>query len=115
MINENIDEIRRNLGVCPQHDVLFPDLTVQEHLVMFAAFKGVSQGNIADDGENGASSWAYGEAQHLLEGAFRRAKKEAFCRHCLYWRVASSVPRRAYKRYGPVLSPLHVECDSPIS
>ena len=50
-INENIDEIRRNLGVCPQHDVLFPDLTVQEHLVMFAAFKGVSQGNIADEVE----------------------------------------------------------------
>jgi ATP-binding cassette subfamily A (ABC1) protein 3 len=32
--------IRGHLGVCPQHDVLFADLTVQEHLELFAAFKG---------------------------------------------------------------------------
>jgi len=40
-IREDMDEIRKNLGVCPQHDVLFPELTVQEHLSMFAMFKGV--------------------------------------------------------------------------
>ena len=34
-------EIRKNLGVCPQHDILFPMLTVEEHLTMFAALKGV--------------------------------------------------------------------------
>lgn len=33
--------IRSSLGVCPQHDVLFADLTVEEHLSLFAAFKGV--------------------------------------------------------------------------
>jgi len=34
-------KIRRELGVCPQHDVLFPDLTVWEHLYMFSVFKGM--------------------------------------------------------------------------
>jgi len=34
-------DIRINLGVCPQHDILFPDLTVREHLRMYACFKGV--------------------------------------------------------------------------
>jgi ATP-binding cassette subfamily A (ABC1) protein 3 len=32
--------IREDLGVCPQHDVLFAELTVKEHLELFAAFKG---------------------------------------------------------------------------
>jgi ATP-binding cassette subfamily A (ABC1) protein 3 len=29
------------LGVCPQHDTLYEDLTVEEHLELFAAFKGL--------------------------------------------------------------------------
>ena len=31
---------REKLGVCPQHDVLFENLTPREHLEIFAAFKG---------------------------------------------------------------------------
>ena len=38
--------IRGNLGVCPQHDVLFADLSVEEHLYMFAALKGVPKTSI---------------------------------------------------------------------
>lgn len=33
---------REKLGVCPQHDVLFDDMTPREHLQMFASFKGRS-------------------------------------------------------------------------
>ena len=40
-LNEDMSQIRRNLGVCPQHDVLFPTLTVEEHLIMYASFKGI--------------------------------------------------------------------------
>ncbi|XP_057438072.1 ABC transporter A family member 1 isoform X2 [Lotus japonicus] len=40
-IISDIDEIRKVLGVCPQHDILFPELTVREHLELFAALKGV--------------------------------------------------------------------------
>ncbi|XP_028556093.1 ABC transporter A family member 1 [Dendrobium catenatum] len=40
-ITTDMDDIRKALGVCPQHDILFPELTVKEHLVMFAAIKGV--------------------------------------------------------------------------
>ena len=32
--------IRQNLGVCPQFDILWPDLTVAEHLQLYAAIKG---------------------------------------------------------------------------
>lgn len=38
-IFSNVEELRQNLGVCPQHNVLFADLTVREHLELFALLK----------------------------------------------------------------------------
>ncbi|XP_076938168.1 ABC transporter A family member 1-like, partial [Bidens hawaiensis] len=38
----DMDDIRNNLGVCPQYDILFPELTVKEHLEIFANIKGVN-------------------------------------------------------------------------
>lgn len=37
-----LDEIRQITGVCPQHDVLFPTLTVLEHLNFFGSIKGLT-------------------------------------------------------------------------
>ena len=36
---EDIDLIRTNLGICPQHNVLFDRLTVREHLYFFSLLK----------------------------------------------------------------------------
>ena len=36
---EDIDIIRHNLGICPQHNVLFDRLTVKEHLYFFAKLR----------------------------------------------------------------------------
>ena len=38
---EDMDQLRQNLGVCPQHNVLFESLSVREHLELYASFKGV--------------------------------------------------------------------------
>ena len=38
--SNNMDEFRTKLGICPQHDVLFGQLTIREHLEMFCIFKG---------------------------------------------------------------------------
>ena len=40
-IFKDLDYLRTNLGVCPQHNVLFDYLTVREHLELYATFKGV--------------------------------------------------------------------------
>jgi ATP-binding cassette subfamily A (ABC1) protein 3 len=40
-VENEMDEIRSSMGVCPQHDILFDDLTVREHLQLFANFKGM--------------------------------------------------------------------------
>lgn len=34
-IFENMDRFRNSLGLCPQHDLLFPYLTAIEHLIFF--------------------------------------------------------------------------------
>eukprot|EP01102_Stenamoeba_stenopodia_P007614 TRINITY_DN2137_c0_g1_i1.p1 TRINITY_DN2137_c0_g1~~TRINITY_DN2137_c0_g1_i1.p1 ORF type:complete len:837 (+),score=142.68 TRINITY_DN2137_c0_g1_i1:235-2745(+) len=41
VINE-MDEIRKLMGVCPQHDILWPELTAREHLEIFAELKGIT-------------------------------------------------------------------------
>jgi hypothetical protein len=43
---DDMDEFRKILGVCPQHDVLFEQLTPKEHLELFAAFKGTPQNQV---------------------------------------------------------------------
>jgi ATP-binding cassette subfamily A (ABC1) protein 3 len=43
----DMDEIRRSVGYCPQHDILFEKLTVNEHLEFYATIKGVSADDLA--------------------------------------------------------------------
>ena len=40
---------RTKLGICPQHDVLFDDLTIEEHLSMFSTFKGVASNDVEEE------------------------------------------------------------------
>ena len=46
---EGHSKFKKSLGICPQHDVLFDDLTVKEHLEMFCVFKSVNKDNIEDE------------------------------------------------------------------
>lgn len=41
-IRTEIEEVRKTMGVCLQHDTLFDYLTVREHLELFAIFKGMN-------------------------------------------------------------------------
>ena len=34
-IASNLDAIRQSLGICPQHNMLFPELTVIQHFYIF--------------------------------------------------------------------------------
>uniref|UniRef100_A0A8C5SUK7 ATP binding cassette subfamily A member 1 n=1 Tax=Laticauda laticaudata TaxID=8630 RepID=A0A8C5SUK7_LATLA len=40
-IRSELNTIRKNLGVCPQHNVLFDELTVEEHIWFYARLKGL--------------------------------------------------------------------------
>ncbi|XP_063824930.1 phospholipid-transporting ATPase ABCA3-like isoform X2 [Ostrinia nubilalis] len=40
---------RKSLGICPQHNVLFPDLTVAEHIIFYSRLKGVPENKINEE------------------------------------------------------------------
>uniref|UniRef100_A0A7N6AJ49 ABC transporter domain-containing protein n=1 Tax=Anabas testudineus TaxID=64144 RepID=A0A7N6AJ49_ANATE len=48
-ICQDMTLIRRSLGLCPQHDVLFDNLTVREHLLFYAQLKGYAKDKIPDE------------------------------------------------------------------
>ena len=39
-LSTDLSEIRKSLGFCPQHDVLYPELTVEQHVRFYAKLKG---------------------------------------------------------------------------
>ncbi|EGR34523.1 hypothetical protein IMG5_008720 [Ichthyophthirius multifiliis] len=43
-LEENLDQIRQNIGLCTQKDVLYDDLTIEEHLEFIARIKGIQCG-----------------------------------------------------------------------
>eukprot|EP00118_Oscarella_pearsei_P005154 m.23294 g.23294 ORF g.23294 m.23294 type:complete len:1794 (+) comp28455_c0_seq2:102-5483(+) len=47
-IQKNIAGVRKSLGLCPQHNVLFDRLTVKEHLHFFLSLKGSPRGDDFD-------------------------------------------------------------------
>ena len=46
-----MDTIRKSLGVCPQHNVLFDELTVDEHLWFYARLKGREPSEVHEESE----------------------------------------------------------------
>ncbi len=61
-----MDEFRTKLGICPQHDVLFEDLTIREHLSMFATFKGVDNENLNKEVEITLKDFQLNEMQNII-------------------------------------------------
>ncbi|KAJ1067367.1 hypothetical protein K5549_010485 [Capra hircus] len=64
-VSQDMDQIRKSLGLCPQHDVLFDNLTVAEHLYFYAqvsqrgtGFAGCRGGPITRQAASGALSLA---------------------------------------------------------
>nr|XP_023696475.1 ATP-binding cassette sub-family A member 2 isoform X2 [Paramormyrops kingsleyae] len=45
-IRTEMERIRQNLGMCPQHNVLFDKLTVEEHLWFYSRLKGMAEEDI---------------------------------------------------------------------
>ncbi|KAG1677981.1 ATP-binding cassette sub-family A member 2 [Nymphon striatum] len=48
-IRSEMDNIRKSLGMCPQHNVLFNELTVEEHLWFYSRLKGTPAKDIQCD------------------------------------------------------------------
>lgn len=51
-ICSDIDRVRGSLGLCPQHNILFDDLTVAEHFYFFSKLKGLKNELIDEETKN---------------------------------------------------------------
>lgn len=45
-IRTDMDGVRSSLGLCPQHNILFDELTVKEHLYFYSKLKGKREEDI---------------------------------------------------------------------
>ena len=54
-IRNQMGRIRQSLGVCPQFDILWPNITVAEHLRLYAAIKGYRGGDETEQAVNAAA------------------------------------------------------------
>ncbi|KAK0046035.1 ATP-binding cassette sub-family A member 3-like isoform X1, partial [Biomphalaria pfeifferi] len=52
-VSQNLIQARERVGLCPQHDILFPRLTCKEHLIFYSKlrnqYRGISEENEAVD------------------------------------------------------------------
>ncbi|OUM68606.1 hypothetical protein PIROE2DRAFT_32023, partial [Piromyces sp. E2] len=42
-VRTDMDQVYKRIGICPQHDILWNDLTVEEHLLFYARLKGIPE------------------------------------------------------------------------
>ena len=66
LIGNNMDKFRTKLGICPQHDVLFEDLTIKEHLEMFSIFKGVPSDLIEEEVNKSINDFQLNEIKDIV-------------------------------------------------
>ncbi|KAG7397743.1 hypothetical protein PHYBOEH_000282 [Phytophthora boehmeriae] len=65
-IKRDFHELRRVIGICPQHDVLFQDLTVEEHLLLFGTMKHVPHDKLKSSVDKMIDDVGLTEIRHAL-------------------------------------------------
>ena len=68
-------EFRHKLGICPQHDILFPLLTVREHLEMFCYFKGFDVNKMKDEVDNTLKDFRIHDLENALAGTLSAGQR----------------------------------------
>ena len=72
---KNMIEFRNKLGICPQHDILFPKLTVREHLEMFCYFKGFDVTKIKEEVDNTLQDFRIHDIENVLAGTLSAGQR----------------------------------------
>lgn len=78
-IVSNMQEVRESLGYCPQFNVLFPLLTVREHLEMLGTVKGVSADELRATVDEMIDSCGLREKADTRSAALSGGQKRMLC------------------------------------
>ena len=63
---DNIDLFRQKVGICLQHDILFMDLNIREHLKMFAIFKEVPSDDVEEEVNKSITDFHFEDIQNTI-------------------------------------------------
>ncbi|EQC39078.1 hypothetical protein SDRG_03286 [Saprolegnia diclina VS20] len=74
-LTTQMSEIRKSLGMCPQHDVLYPDLTVREHLVFYGSVKGYTGRDLNEAVDEKIKEVGLTEKRHVFSTALSGGMK----------------------------------------
>ncbi|XP_028043813.1 ATP-binding cassette sub-family A member 1 isoform X2 [Bombyx mandarina] len=73
---------RSSIGICPQHNVLFPDLTVAEHIEFYARLKGVSNNEIQKEVDHFVKLLELEEKRHAAASSLSGGQKRRLSAGC---------------------------------
>jgi ABC-type uncharacterized transport system ATPase subunit len=96
-IRTSMAAIRQSLGICPQFDILWPDITVAEHLQLYAVIKGAVGRDAAQQAQQAAAEVRGGV---LVLAAHARVHMRAWC----LW-PAQAASERVHARRGKNTAP----------
>ncbi|XP_064456358.1 phospholipid-transporting ATPase ABCA3-like isoform X2 [Ornithodoros turicata] len=97
-IVKNTRLARKNIGLCPQFDVFFDDLTVWEHLVFFGTVRGISRWKLK------------GRAAHVIKMANLKAKAKHLAKT-----LSGGMKRRLSVAIATISRPKVIVLDEPSS
>lgn len=74
-ISEDMKEIRKILGVCPQHDILWNELTPREHLILFGRMKNLPYDRVCKEADEKLRQVKLDYVRNKLVGTFSGGMK----------------------------------------
>mmetsp|Transcript_200 Transcript_200/g.364 ORF Transcript_200/g.364 Transcript_200/m.364 type:complete len:2007 (-) Transcript_200:174-6194(-) len=74
-LSTDLYSIRKITGICPQHNVLFPSLTVEEHLLFFGRVKGLSGHELQRSADESINDVGLTEKRHVPSSALSGGMK----------------------------------------
>lgn len=88
-IRKDIDKVRSSLGICPQFDVLFDEMTVEEHLKFFCQLKEFNEKEFREEINDiikllGLEDKAKKEAKTLSGGQKRKLSVSHYNKNLIY-------------------------------
>ena len=81
-ITRSAARVYQLMGVCPQHDVLWPGLTVREHLELYATLKGVPPPEVGGEVRASLLDIGLADKEHARARALSGGMKRKLCVGC---------------------------------
>ncbi|XP_022661636.1 ATP-binding cassette sub-family A member 3-like isoform X5 [Varroa destructor] len=78
-VQKNTTAARRDIGLCPQHNALFDDLTVREHLVFFARIRGANSQNAEKEANESIMQFEFFPQEGVLARNLSAGIKRRLC------------------------------------